>query len=639
MLIFIPQPKHVTPGVGVLHLPRQATIGIADASLYDAACRARAVLGSGDICTVAGLADTLVMLFTPTLPPEGYHLAVTPDGIVLEARDAAGAFYGVQTLAQVAKQSPPGTLACVTVDDWPDFPDRGVYYDVCRGRVATIERLKEQADLLAHYKINQLQLYMEHTFRFRKHPEIGKNASPLTAQDILELDAYCHHRHIELVPSLAAFGHLATVLNHPRYRHLAEDWAEGRYEDPEAKSWWATGWSLTPAREETYTFLQELFDELLPCFSSQRFNVCCDENYDLGWGQSYKLAQKLGKGRLYLNHILRLRELAAVHGKRIMFWGDIIRHYPELIPDIPSDVTVLDWGYDGSMDFDRVKDFTDTGLPSYGCPSVCGYVTLFPRVFESADNIAGWARACKTHGARGILNTDWGDGGHYNFMECAWPGYLFGAEQSWNADADRVSFWARFCSLFLAIDAPEFVDAFSDLGDVAQTSAAGFYQSFWRHVFFAAPGDEVLQPMTREMNISMRGAREMRDLAVNAALGRQAQAKLEGVRQVFAAYTGTPDVDPHGVLPYWLFAVDTLLHAAKKLAVLGDGGEDTPAARRALAGEMIALRDRFQSLWLARSRPSEIHVTLGYYDRAITTLKKTTDVPVPESLVQNQPQL
>ncbi|MHB0937719.1 MAG: beta-N-acetylhexosaminidase [Armatimonadota bacterium] len=626
MLKFIPEPKQVTPGSGVLHLPRRATIAIADGALYDTACLAREVLGGGEICAAAGLADTLVILLTPTLPKEGYHLAITPDGITLQAADAAGAFYGVQTLAQVARQSPPGTLVSVTVDDAPDFPDRGVYYDVCRGRVAALDRLKEQADLLAHYKINQIQLYMEHTFRFRQHPEIGKNASPLTAEDILELDAFCRARHIELVPSLAAFGHLATVLNLPQYRHLAEDWGEGRYEDPEAKSWWATGWSLTPAREESYVFLKELFDELLPCFSSKRFNVCCDENYDLGWGQSYRMAQKMGKGRLYLSHIVRLRDLAASHGKQIMFWGDIIRHYPELIPEIPTDVTVLDWGYEGWMDFDRVKDFTATGLPSYGCPSVCGYVTLFPRVFESADNIAGWAQACKQHGGTGILNTDWGDGGHYNFMECAWPGYLFGAEQSWNANADRASFWARFNKLFLAIEAPEFLDAFIDLGDIAQVAADGFYQSFWRHVFFAAPGDEVLKSVTRKMNVSTRGVREMQDVAVNAALGREAQVKLEGVRQVMAAYTDNPDVDPHEVLPYWLFAVDALLHAAKKLAVLGDGGTDTPAARQALAGEMLILRDRFQSLWYARSRPSEIHVTLGYYDHAIEGLLATEAV-------------
>ena len=100
--------------------------------------------------------------------------------------------------------------------------------------------------------------------------------------------------------------------------------------------------------------------------------MCCDEVWDLGEGQSGDLAREIGKGRLHLRHIRKLRDLAAAHGKRIMLWGDIVRNYPELIPDIPKDVTCLDWGYDADMDFDRVEDFTATGLATYVCPSVCG---------------------------------------------------------------------------------------------------------------------------------------------------------------------------------------------------------------------------------------------------------------------------
>jgi len=62
---------------------------------------------------------------------------------------------------------------------WPDFPDRAIYHDVARGRVPKLERLKELADLLSRFKINQLQLYIEHTLKFRRHPSIGKNASAL----------------------------------------------------------------------------------------------------------------------------------------------------------------------------------------------------------------------------------------------------------------------------------------------------------------------------------------------------------------------------------------------------------------------------------------------------------------------------
>jgi len=96
--------------------------------------------------------------------------------------------------------------------------------------------------------------------------------------------------------------------------------------------------------------------------------------------------------------------------------------------------------------------------------------------------------------------------------------------------------------------------------------------------------------------------------------------RLQRVRAVLGAAADAPGADPHGVLPYWIFAVDTLVHAARKLSVLGVGGRDTPAARRSLKREMSGLMWRFQRLWLARNRPSQIRITLRRYRRAIQSL-------------------
>ncbi len=183
-------------------------------------------------------------------------------------------------------------------------------------------------------------------------------------------------------------------------------------------------------------------------FSSGRFNVCCDETSDLGSGQSYRLCKKLGKGRVYLNHILKLNDLCRKYGKKMRFWGDIIRHHPELIPEIPKDVTVLDWGYEYDHNFETIRDFKKAGLKFYACPSVSSYSALFPRLPQANANIAGFAKAACKYGGQGLLNTDWGDGGHYNFMEYSWHGFLFGAEQGWNTKADQKSFTSRFCRLF-----------------------------------------------------------------------------------------------------------------------------------------------------------------------------------------------
>ena len=63
---------------------------------------------------------------------------------------------------------------------------------------------------------------MEHTFLFRGFSEVWRDDTPLTAEDILELDAYCRKRHIELVPSIACFGHLYKVLRTKTYGELCE---------------------------------------------------------------------------------------------------------------------------------------------------------------------------------------------------------------------------------------------------------------------------------------------------------------------------------------------------------------------------------------------------------------------------------
>lgn len=85
-----------------------------------------------------------------------------------------------------------------------------------------METLYALIDKLAAWKINELQLYMEHTFAYTGHEEVWKDASPFTAEEIHALDAYCKERYIDLVPCQSCLGHMERWLKHPRYRDLAE---------------------------------------------------------------------------------------------------------------------------------------------------------------------------------------------------------------------------------------------------------------------------------------------------------------------------------------------------------------------------------------------------------------------------------
>ena len=623
-LELIPEPKKLTLQTNSLVLPDAASIGICRQTLYPAAKVAGTLFKRSSVnVPVKGVPDTIVLSLDGKLRAGGYRLTIGTRGITIRGHSADAVACGVQTLRQVVEQADNRTLPCLKINDWPDFQNRGVYYDVCRGRVPKLERLLELADILAQYKVNQLQLYIEHTFAFRGHPAIGAGASPLTADDILEIDEFCAARGIELLPSLSTFGHMSNVLKHPQYRHLAEDLGAGEYVGNEkgfAAAHPPKGWTLSPAVPEIYDFLDSMFAEFLPLFRSKRFNICCDETWDLGCGQSYEMCKKKGKGVVYLDHVKKVRKLCRKYGKKALFWGDIIRHYPELIDNIPSDVTVLDWGYSHNHPFGRISDFRKAGLPFYACPGTSSWSSLFPRLPEATANIHGFAAAALKNGAQGLLNTDWGDGGHYNFMEYSWHGYLFGAEQAWNVKADHTTFHRRFASRFLRSDDPSLVGAIARLGDIAHLGGP-CYQSVWQTVLFAAPDDAIFHHGSRiDMSVSENGVIRKRRQPFDAALGRAQLAPLRQVRKVFESEMRRKDVDPLGILPYWIFAVDTIACAAGKLGTLGPGGRDTPAARRALRQELKTLMQRFEKLWMARNRRSEIGMTLKRYRRAIESL-------------------
>ena len=71
--------------------------------------------------------------------------------------------------------------------------------DISRDKVPKMETLFGLVDDLSAWKVNHLQLYVEHTFAYRKHKAVWEHASPMTAEEFRLLDAYCRDRFIELM--------------------------------------------------------------------------------------------------------------------------------------------------------------------------------------------------------------------------------------------------------------------------------------------------------------------------------------------------------------------------------------------------------------------------------------------------------
>lgn len=363
---------------------------------------------------------------------ESYKLMINRNSVEILGADQAGLFYGVLTFFQLLKiyySQSSIAIPCLEIIDFPDFPHRGVMLDISRNKVPKMETLYSLIDLLAKLKINQFQLYIEHTFAYQGHEQVWKDASPLTGEEILLLDDYCRKRFIELVPNQNSFGHLHRWLKHNHYQYLAE--CPDGFNHPFNLS--KEPFSLNPVDIRSLEFLETLYDQLLPHFSSKQFNVGLDETFDLGKGKSREICEINGKGKVYLDFLMKIYSLLKKKGYTIQFWADIIFEYPDLIELVPRDSIPLIWGYESFHPFDiQTKKLADLGFSYYVCPGTSSWNSILGRTDNAVSNLCNAAVNGKINSASGYLNTDWGDHGHHQPLPVSYLGYLVGAGVSWN---------------------------------------------------------------------------------------------------------------------------------------------------------------------------------------------------------------
>jgi len=368
---------------------------------------------------------------------EAYRLIIDQRGISVYAGSDAGAYYAIQTLGELLKIY-GSVLPLCRIEDSPDFKRRGIYYDCSRGKVPSLETMKELVKRLAGWKINELQLYIENVFTFKQHPDIGKGYSPITPQEILSLQDYCRMHHIRLVGSLASFGHLEKILVLPQYRHLGE--LPGFSDFP-------GGATLCPLDPGSMKLVTELYDEFLPLFDADDFNVCCDETWELGKGRSKSRADRVGTGRIYLDFLLKIYRLCEHHGKRMNVWADILLKYPELLDKLPKDIVLLNWEYEqDGANIARTRQIAESGLAFMVCPGTSSWLTHGSRMPNSIANVTNFAEIGRKFHAEGLLNTDWGDNGHRNSLGASLHGFAHAAAHAWSGrDVDNNKFTYNFC--------------------------------------------------------------------------------------------------------------------------------------------------------------------------------------------------
>lgn len=465
---FLPKPRRVAYPQGQFSLDHRTSITLLNtrpsALLYAQMLQETILEETGlEVAILRGQprAGEIVLREDGSLSLEQYALSVTAQGVEIRGGGDQALCHGVQTLRQWVQRH-GARLPALQVEDEPEYPNRGYYLDVSRGRVPTLATLKEYADLLCRYKINQWQLYVEHTYLFRDFSEAWRDDTPLTAQEILELDAYCRARCIELVPSLSTFGHMYKILSTETYGGLRE--LEDAKRVPFSFANIMDHHTLNVSSEKALPFILAMISEYMELFISRKFNICADETFDLGKGRSRALALEQGEQALYMNHVKALCEWLVQKGRTPMFWGDIVWRYSEAYSLLPKETVCLNWGYSPDQKEDEVRILAQAGATQYVCPGVCAWNRWIPLLKDSFDNIRAMGGHGRKYGAIGLLNTDWGDFGHVCHPWFSVPGIAYGAAFAWCADQPDFEEMNRAVSRLAYGDASErFMEGFAAL--------------------------------------------------------------------------------------------------------------------------------------------------------------------------------
>ena len=534
--------------------------------------------------------EDILVNIDPTSGPlsEGsYELEGTRAGFVLKARNEAGIYYGLMTLQQVLDQVQT-TLPLFKIEDEPDFQHRGIMLDISRCKVPSMATLFQLIDQFARMKINQLQLYTEHTFPFVNHSLVWANASPITAREILAIQSYCNARFIDFVPNLNSFGHFERWLRYPEYHHLAE--CPDGFIHPFSGQRIEFGSTLKPNRK-SLSLLRELYDEFLPLFDSNYFNVGGDEPWELGQGWSKKKCLQSGPTNVYIDFMSDIKKLVDARGRKMMFWSDIVLKQPDSLKRLSRDLIALNWGYEANHPFKKeCEQVAAQKIPFYVCPGTSSWNSLTGRIGNVEGNLANAARNGKKYGAMGYLITDWGDHGHHQYLPISYPGFLIGACQSWNGSGSKNMDVAEgLNTIFLSDSTGLAAEALLKLGQVLDLAPSPIRNAtiFNRLLFW---------PMKNEPTETKGISDKQLEVCESA---------LANIKAEVASFPN--NIDGGFLQPEMMNAIDMATHGIHRLQYF----RGAQLSRDYLRGNLATIIGDHEKLWLARNRPGGLIESAG----------------------------
>ncbi|MEM6687479.1 MAG: beta-N-acetylhexosaminidase, partial [Bacteroidota bacterium] len=310
---------------------------------------------------------------------EGYELIIDTRKITIKASTEQGAFYAFQTLRQFFPAAIESNtfsnerieLQNAVVRDAPRFSYRGMHLDVSR-HMFSVDFIKKYIDLMSQLKMNTFHWHVTDDqgwrIEIKKYPKLQEiaafrdetlighyNDSPqqfdgkkyggyYTQEEVKDIVQYAAERYITVIPEIEMPGHAQAAI--AAYPNLG-------CSDKPVKV--ATKWGIFEdvycPTEETFAFLENVLDEVIPLFPGKYIHIGGDEAPKIRWKHSEYCQELIKKENLQDEHglqsyfITRMEKYINSKGKQIIGWDEILEG------GLAPNATVMSWrGMNGAIE-------------------------------------------------------------------------------------------------------------------------------------------------------------------------------------------------------------------------------------------------------------------------------------------------
>jgi hexosaminidase len=479
----LPRPRSVEvmacPLRGAL-IPRSSANGT-DPGALDELNRRWKALGIGRVRI--GADAQLVFTRDPALKPQAYRLTTGPDGVRIASSDAAGAFYGVMTLAQLpVRQGTRWYLPCVRISDRPALRWRILSDDISRGPIPTMRYFERRIRTIAAFKMNGYSPYMESVFVSPTDP-LPAPLDGITPSQLRTLDRYAARYHVSLIPEQQTFAHMHGTLRIEKYASAAA---------------FPHGFLLSPASRIAQAYLARIISQELQAVPHPPFfHIGSDETSMLGEGATRQYVREHGGvAAVYARHVTAMAKLIAPSGARVMLWDDGIQKDPSIMAHIPKDAVVVNWHYGAQKSYmGYIRTIARGGLQQMVAPGADNWDEIFPNAHNAIADERTFIGEGKSAHVLGLFQTVWNDDGETLFG-ATWYPVLYAACDAWSLHESPRSFLADFPSAFFGIDQNMYARDEEILGSLDAGLGGDTDKLFW-----ADPFDPVAAARMSKVNL------------------------------------------------------------------------------------------------------------------------------------------